>query len=424
MEISNELRNNFIKRLLLSRTRILCNRPFFGILLMHLNFALDADLDTASTDGDKIYFGVNFLNELNDKELDFILMHELMHIVLKHCFRGETFDHFLFNIACDIVVNSHIAHENNDDLDVITLRKYGESMHRAPNGKEGYLYTAEEVYQMLINKAKKSGKKGKKGQTSKDDHQNNNDTGDNNLDDNLNTIDDHSKWSKNETDGVSLEEIWEKRVLDAAEVMEERDKITGKGDTPLFAKRMLDELKNPTLDWRTILTNFIQEEIVDYSFTPPDKRYDNGFFLPDFNDKDITVSKILFMIDSSGSMSKEMITDAFSEVKGTIDQFNGKLEGWLGFFDAGVTEPKPFNDVESLKEIQPYGGGGTSFSQVFDYIAKNMMADPPVSIIILTDGYDYFPKEQKAMGIPVLWVINNKDVTPPWGMVARILEEK
>ena len=34
----------------------------------------------------------------------------------------------------------------------------------------------------------------------------------------------------------------------------------------------------------------------------------------------------------------------------------------------------------------------------------------PVSIIILTDGYAPFPNEKIAMGIPVLWIINNEDV--------------
>jgi hypothetical protein len=27
------------------------------------------------------------------------------------------------------------------------------------------------------------------------------------------------------------------------------------------------------------------------------------------------------------------------------------------------------------------------------------------------------------MDIPVLWVINNEKVTPPWGMIARILQK-
>ena len=118
-------------------------------------------------------------------------------------------------------------------------------------------------------------------------------------------------------------------------------------------------------------------------------------------------------------MSDEMITDAYSEIKGAIDQFGGKLQGMLGFFDAAVVEPKPFANEEEFRVIHPVGGG-TSFDVIFDYVNKNMADEPPASIIILTDGYAPFPKEAAANGIPVLWMINNEDVTPPWGKVARI----
>jgi len=49
-----------------------------------------------------------------------------------------------------------------------------------------------------------------------------------------------------------------------------------------------------------------------------------------------------------------------------------------------------------------------------------MEEEPPASIIILTDGIAPFPKEKLANGIPVLWLLNNENVTPPWGKIARI----
>ena len=70
--------------------------------------------------------------------------------------------------------------------------------------------------------------------------------------------------------------------------------------------------------------------------------------------------------------------------------------------------------------IQPYGGGGTDFQIIFEYVAYHMIENKPVSIIILTDGYAPFPAEKLADGIPVLWLLNNEDVEPPWGKVARI----
>jgi predicted metal-dependent peptidase len=118
-------------------------------------------------------------------------------------------------------------------------------------------------------------------------------------------------------------------------------------------------------------------------------------------------------------MSDKMITAAYSEVKGAIDQFDGKLRGWLGFFDAAIIEPIEFSNEEEFRVIRPAGGGGTDFQIIFEYVATHM-TKRPASIIILTDGFCPFPQEKLSLGIPVLWLINNEDVDPPWGKVARI----
>ncbi len=149
MEISNEKIRQYIHRLLVARMRILCNHGFYGLLLMHMIYSIDEWCETAYTDGERIAFSPTFLEELSDKELDFVMMHEILHVVLRHCLRGEDKDNERYNITADIVINSTIMHENDDKPSSITLSKYGESMHIVPDGKEGYLYTAEEVYEML-----------------------------------------------------------------------------------------------------------------------------------------------------------------------------------------------------------------------------------------------------------------------------------
>ncbi len=407
MDLSSEKRREYVKRILLSRMRILCNNGFYGLLLMHMNFAIDTGCETACTDGRKIYFGPSFLNNLDDDELDFIMMHEVMHCALQHCIRGKDYDQEAFNIACDIVVNSNILESNKGNIKSITLKKYGESMHVAPDGEEGRFYTAEEVYAMLPVKGKKKGASGMMG------------SGGNGGGNGSGNWDDHSKWGTADEDG-SLKDEWSKNLLDASEAIEIRDPSNKRGLIPLCADRIIKELRKPQTDWRTILNDFVQEEITDYSFTPPDRRFDESpFFLPDYNEKDETVKDILFMIDTSGSMSDEAITAVYSEIKGAIDQFNGHLQGWLGFFDAEVVEPKPFSSEEEFRIIRPKGGGGTRFDIIFKYVEKHMDT-LPASIIIMTDGYADFPKEEKAMEIPVLWLLVTDDVEPPWGKVARI----
>lgn len=443
MALSESKIKGCIKRLLLSRMRILYNHGFYGLLLMHMIYAVSEEIETACTDGVRITFGIDFLDSLSDSELDFVMMHEILHVVLQHCFRGEVEDPEAYNIAADIVVNSNIMLENGMKASSITLSKYGTSMHVAPDGKEGHEYTAEQVYVMLpknlnkkgnnnLNKkgnnkspgsavggAKKENKKGNnkspgsavgraKKEISKEQHQP------------VRVWDDHSRWGKYEEDDT-LRDVWVKRFEDAAEAIKIRDPSNARGLLPAFAERILKELKKTQTDWRTILNDFIQEEVVDYSFAPPDRRFDDSpFFLPDFNGKEDRVEDILFMIDTSGSMSDDMIAAAYSEVKGAIDQFNGKLKGWLGFFDAAIIKPQPFSDENEFKTIKPAGGGGTDFQIIFEYVFHHMSDKLPASIIILSDGDAPFPLEKLAGGIPVLWLLNNEEVNPPWGKVARI----
>lgn len=388
MELSIDKQREYMRKILVARMSILSRNGFFGLLLMHMKFALDSTVGTAATDGERIFFDPEFLYELSDSELVFILMHEIMHVILKHNFRTGGRDEYGFNIACDIVVNSNILQAAGGDLRSITLSKYGESMHTAPDGAEGCHYTAEEVYEMLPVSIKGIGSC-------------------------IGFGDDHSKWRS--TGDEAHETLWNNRIRDAYEASK------GRSNIPLGAERALKELMSPKMDWKTLLNDFIQEEIVDYSFMPPDRRFtDSPFFLPDLNETETVVKDILFMIDTSGSMTADEITQAYSEVKGAIDQFGGKLEGWLGFFDAAVVPPEPFADESEFKVIRPKGGGGTSFEVIFDYVRSEMADREIASIIIMTDGQAPFPDESSAMGIPVLWMINNEDITPPWGKVARL----
>ena len=472
-----------VKRLQKARLSLMQKQPFYAVLLLHMQFSLDFSCETAYTDGTRISFCPDFIESLSDTELEFVLMHEVLHAALNHSNRSlDTYDFDDFNTACDIVVNSNILYSCNMDKTAITLKNYGESMHLAPDGKEGYFYTAEEVYkQVQIKNASKKAKDDNKNKSSKnkddsssdqDGSEKKNSSKNGNSKEDTETqarndggFDDHTYWGLDDDDnsqgqggddsdssvsdadgdkkddkpsetgndylsqGVGeknsdMRDQWLQRMIEATQITERisiREAGRGCGPIPLGVQRIVKEFTEPQTDWRTVLDTFIQEEITDYSFNPPDRRFqDSPFLLPDYNEKDENVKDILFMIDTSASMSDYMITQAYSEIYGAIQQFNGRLHGWLGFFDAKVVEPEEFNDEEEFKIIRPKGGGGTSFQCIFDYVKEHMNEITPASIIILTDGYAPFPEEQEAMDIPVLWLINNVDVVPPWGKTTRI----
>ncbi|MBO7170892.1 MAG: hypothetical protein J6W28_06935 [Clostridia bacterium] len=449
MVLSKDDVRRYTTRLLLSRNRLLQSNSFYGLLLMHMRFFLDEECATAYTDGERIAFSPAFMDQLSDRELDFVMMHEILHVVLEHCMRTGDRDNALFNCACDIVVNSNIRLSNGDDPLSITLSAFGESMNVAPNGKPGHLYTAEEVYEMFPASEKQKAESGKgqgDGKDEKDEKGGGGNSGDKdqkgssgcsatdkgskngissgksgkNAKGQGDIWDDHSHWK--EPDDSELSDTWRARVAAAAAVLSIEEASDGCGSLPAGIDRLLKERHRSQVDWRTMLQEFVQEEICDWSFSPPDRRFgDSPFFLPDFNDTVERVRNILFMVDTSGSISDDMLAHAYSEVAAAVDQFGGAFEGYLGFFDAEVYEPIPFSSVDDLLTIRPKGGGGTSFHAVFDHVRQKVEEDnAPACLIMLTDGYAAFPDERDTLGVPVLWLIINESITPPYGKVARI----
>ena len=420
MQLTNEQEKRYTKKLIESRLRILCKYGFYGTLLMHMDFVLDQSIKSVSSDSKTLYFNPIFLDSLTKEELDLAMIHEVLHLSLRHNSRRKDFENKrYYDLAADIVANSNLLkslskNSYDDYLDENNIKFQGEVLpHKTPLNKEGYRFSLEQVYRYLMEDALK--------RCDLDDYEEDDEDEDSN--DNLknNRFDDHQKWNED------IDELgdaqWQSYVLDAVETMMVRESSNRRGTIPEFALRMFKELKQAKTNWRVLLNNFIQEEVNDYSFTPPDRRFDdNPFYLPDFNDPDEKVKDVLFMIDTSGSMSDDEITACYSEVKGAIDQFGGKLEGWLGFFDAAIVEPRRFVDEEDLEIIRPFGGGGTSFIVIFEYIRDHMKDKNISSVVILTDGYAPWPKESAAMGIPTIWLINNEESTPPWGKVARIKE--
>lgn len=72
MALSEDKIKEYIKRLLLSCMRILCNHGFYGLLLMHMTYSVSESIETACTDGVRIVFGTDYLDSLSDSELDFV----------------------------------------------------------------------------------------------------------------------------------------------------------------------------------------------------------------------------------------------------------------------------------------------------------------------------------------------------------------
>lgn len=407
-----------------SRSRLMEENPFFALLLMYLKFVAVPQMDKISTNGRCIYFSADFVDKLYEYELDFILCHEIMHIICGHIFRPRDYEGDDYHFACDIQINallfescfekgkySHLGYlysmipgeKKLNPVDMTSLEIYSHLPYSLyileDRSRSLHLADSDLMWQM---------------------------TDDYDISGEL-ILDIPQKenvlFNENISGDGEGKNLWRARASAAAKVVKSAAcNKTGISNLPKFMERMAEMNGSRKIDWKKILNNFVQECVCDYSFSPPDRRFsDSIFFLPDFNESDFVTKDILFMVDTSGSVDDENLTCVYSEISGAIEQFGGKLKGKLGFFDAAVTPPLPFESVTDLLSIVPYGGGGTDFGVIFEYIRNNCRDDLPASIVIFTDGEGPYPDESATMGIPVLWIINNCYNSPPFGTITRVL---
>lgn len=436
MKMTKIRQNQLRRKLQDSRSRLMDAYPYFAILLMYLRFVAVDNIRNISTNGRCIFFNADFVSKLYPSELDFILCHQIMHIVNGDIWRSRALMGDDYHRACDIHNNYQLI---GIGWKVSSFSHMGKLQCQIP------LYTMDieeltpkEILEILpYSLSVLDERTRRRYMTDSDMYW---DYKQSNYVDGIVILDlpEMTKYldekiSEKETPklmgngnkkvldgGEELEDFWANQSEKAVSLTKGMGKKAGK--IPGRVKRDIEKRKNRVIDWKAVLDEFVQEEVTDYSFTPPDRRYtDGGFFLPDFNERDYTPKDILFMADTSGSVDRDVLSRVYSEISGAIEQFNGKLCGKLGFFDTEVHDPIEFESVEEISAIIPYGGGGTSFYAIFDYVREHINEFVPAMIVIFTDGYASFPEQEMTMNIPVLWLISNDEITPPWGKVGRVI---
>ena len=388
---------NTVRRMTEERALLIKNNPFFGHLSMGLQLAC-APCKTACTDGSRLIFDPAFAEKLSDQELQFVILHEVFHCVFRHCIRGKGLHSVLYNIACDIVVNSTILAMWGQESMMIAGEK---AMHLAPDGKEGREYNAEEIYQMLIHQNHTNGIS--QMQTDNEGFE-------------KSSFDRHDIW-QGICDKAQLQDNWNRKIQSA---FRQCGDSTG---MPQQVRTIVQDIaRRSGLNWKQLLHDFLQSDTYDYNFLPPDRRYAfSDFYLPAYNmdEEHQTADDIWVCIDTSGSVTGEELTCTMAEILDAMRQAG--LKGRISFFDSNITEPEPFEFENDLKNLTAQGGGGTSFHIIFRYLKEKLYPDLPRAILIFTDGYARFPEQKAALDVPVLWLIckgGNADV--PWGQVIQL----
>jgi predicted metal-dependent peptidase len=393
---------NARERLVTARIGLLLRHSFFGNLATRMQLVnADEWCSTAATDGLKFYYNSRFIMMLKPKEVEFLVGHEVLHVVYDHMGRRGTRDPRLWNIADDYAVNADLKRH-----------KVGEFIKTVPclyeakyDGK-----SAEEIYEDLYDKAEKI-----------------------NVDDHIDQmIDDHLEGESSESEGEGEE-------IDGSGKSKGRPKMSGEerervrqevkqaiinaaasaeaGSIPKGVERLIKQHTNPVMPWRELIqTNLTSAIRTDFSFMRPNRRgWHMDAIMPGMTpgeEIDVVVS-----LDMSGSITDKQGQAFLGEIAGMMDAFDG-YRVHVFCFDTETYNPQDFTseNLDTIDSYQPVGGGGTDFDCIFQYLKDN--AIEPKRLVVFTDGYPC-----GSWGDPdycdTTWIIHgDKDPNPPFGTFA------
>jgi predicted metal-dependent peptidase len=400
--MSTNLDDPVVQAIVAARVKLLLEKPFFGNLATRLKL-VDASswCKTAATEGRHFYYNREFIKGLTPAELLFLIGHEVLHCVYDHMGRKGGRDHKIHNMAADYIVNYTLHQEQVGKMPTGGLYepdKYTDEM------------TSEEVYELLMKNSTvikmplDMHLDGSGGEGDED--------GDGNSDGGVEVRvmgkDGPPKLTQEDMDQIRNE-------IRAATI--QAAQAAGADKTPAGVKRLIDAFTQPKMDWRALLDTHIQSALKDdFTFSKINKRsWNAGVILPGMNY--MNTIDIAIAIDTSGSMTEEMLRDILGEVKGIMETFKDfKLTLWT--FDTSVYNVKTFthDNLDEILEYEPQGGGGTLFECNWDFMKEEGLE--PHRFVMFTDGYPGGSWGDENY-VDTLFVIHGTtSITAPFGLTA------
>ncbi|MEO0245723.1 MAG: VWA-like domain-containing protein [candidate division WOR-3 bacterium] len=357
--------------------KVVMEHPFFRKLLLETVFEEELNIPTACVYGDgRFKVNPNWFKELSEFDRVFVILHEILHIALCHFTRLGQRERFLWNIATDLAINS-------------MLLKMGFKIDRL---KENSLFperfgfkeclSAEEYYRLLLKNFAYFYPQG---------------------------FDDH--YFCDSRNAQETEEKYRRILIDAW------NEAKLKGDFPEWLEELIDELREPKINWRIMLAKFLIQNVrIKTDWTRPNRRYlAYDIIYPTRRQK---ILKLVVAVDTSGSITSSDLKDFFSEINGILNSFNF-YHIYLVQNDVKIQKVEEIKYPDKLPEvIEITGRGGTDFRPVFKYLEEKRIILP---LVFFTDLMGNFP--EKAPPFPVLWITKEKKEAP-FGITVRYKKEK
>jgi len=393
------------EKLITARVGLLLRASFFGNLATRLKLVnADEWCSTAATDGRHFYYNSRFIQMLRPKEIEFLFGHEVLHCVYDHFGRRGDRDPQLFNIANDFAVNADLI-----------KHRVGEKITTVPclHDPKYDGMSSEEIYDKLFENAQKI---------------NINDLLDKMIDEHLDGEGDGDSDGDGDKEGKGrpkLSEAERQQIRDEIKeaMLAAAQTVDGAGNIPAGVMRMIKELTEPQMNWRELLRMNLESTIKsDFTWMRASRRgWHMDAVMPGMkNDEMIDIA---IAIDTSGSIGEKMLKDFLGEIQGIMDSFPAyKIHVFS--FDTDTYNPQQYDsdNLDSIIDYEPAGGGGTDFTAIYDYLKKEDIQ--PRRLVVFTDGYPFGSWGEEEY-CDVTWILHGTTtIVPPWGAYAYYEESK
>ena len=377
------------------------NENFYGYFLFQMEREIRFDISSATSVNFKgakyvMYFNPIIFLELNMKQMETTIKHEILHVISQHLIRAKElkgkYSTLALNISMDVVVNQYLDYLPPYS---ITLEYINNKYDMKLEPYKTFEYYLEKVQTEL-------------------DLQEENDEGEE-VDSNENVIVDfdpertHDMWEESdEVDEKTLNEFTEK-FADSAQ----------KGKNPNYIDAMIKSLnnRNGELPWNLFLKKLMGtiEANKKKTVTRRNRRQPSRLDLR--GELRGHKAEIAVAIDISGSISDEEFKQAIKEVLAIVKSHNQEIT----IIECDKEIRRAYK-VKSPRDVQERiaTGGGTKFSPVFEY-ANNKKIN---LLIYFTDGKGEEKLEVIPRGYKTLWVISGRgdklSLREPFGVVKKL----
>jgi predicted metal-dependent peptidase len=384
--------------------------PFWGVMSERCSFRLVEGekhfCQTACIDKNgNITFNLDFYDKLTDRQFLFLVAHEICHFIFEHLDRRGDRDPMVWNMATDYAINLMLKFQfDRPDFlipDTLLDHKY-EDM------------TAERIYEDLM---KDPPPKGRIFVMDLDDSGEGGE-GEQPGEGDIVVVRDRRVPLPERKPGQTAEQHrQEMKDYIKQAICEAYSTAKAQGHMPAGMERAIMGHLKPKVNWLQALRQRLRFGVSrrqprDSNWMQPNRRFlGASYVFPSTIGPD--APKIVFAIDTSGSMSEKDLKQAVGELEDIRKKFGAKV--YMMDCDAGVHSSRWLMPHEKLPLLQ--GGGGTDFAPVFEHLLEKRIK--PDYCVFFTDGYGNFG-DDPSNHFKVLWVITNQEVEPPFGDVVRV----